>query len=208
MSDRNLRIFISDCEGPITKNDNAFELTEHFIPDGANFFILISKYDDVLADVVKKPGYKPGNTLKLILPFLKAYEATDEEIKEQSIKKLLMVPGANDTLRFVRETMPSYIISTSYEQYISSLCELTGFPHENVFCTKLSINRYKINAKEITQIKAFKEEITSMPLIEIPLGATSINDLSHKDRQTMKRLDEIFLERNPKYEIWQNAERS
>ena len=37
------RIFITDCEGPISKNDNALELTSHIIPDGDYFFTLISK---------------------------------------------------------------------------------------------------------------------------------------------------------------------
>ncbi|MFQ6074292.1 MAG: hypothetical protein ACE5KC_03635, partial [Candidatus Bathyarchaeia archaeon] len=73
MSKTSQRVFISDCEGPISKNDNAFELATHFIPEGDSFFTLISRYDDILADIVKKPGYKAGDTLKLILPFLKAY---------------------------------------------------------------------------------------------------------------------------------------
>lgn len=41
------RIFISDCEGPISKNDNAFELSSNFIPNGDKLFTNISKYDDV-----------------------------------------------------------------------------------------------------------------------------------------------------------------
>ena len=63
------RIFISDCEGPITKNDNAFEITSRFIRDGDRFYTQISKYDDVLSDVLQRPSYKAGGTLKLILPF-------------------------------------------------------------------------------------------------------------------------------------------
>ena len=65
------QLFISDCEGPISKNDNAYELTEHFIPNGAQLFANISRYDDVLADVFAKPGYTAGSTLKLVLPSLK-----------------------------------------------------------------------------------------------------------------------------------------
>ena len=72
------RIFISDCEGPISKNDNAFELAANFIPNGDKLFTNISKYDDVLADVLNKPGYTAGSTLKLILPFFKAYGVTDK----------------------------------------------------------------------------------------------------------------------------------
>ena len=71
------RVFISDCEGPISKNDNAYELTARFVPDGDKLFAVISKYDDVLADVLKKPSYNAGDTLKLILPFLKDLEYDD-----------------------------------------------------------------------------------------------------------------------------------
>ena len=61
--------FITDCEGPLTLNDNAFELSKYFIDDGANLFRTLSLYDDFLVDIVKKENYKAGNTLKLILPF-------------------------------------------------------------------------------------------------------------------------------------------
>ncbi len=89
MNTNSQRIFISDCEGPISKNDNAFELASHFIPHGDKFFTLISRYDDILADIVKKKGYKAGDTLKLILPFLKAYDATNQGIMEYSSKNVL-----------------------------------------------------------------------------------------------------------------------
>ena len=57
------RIYVTDCEGPLTKNDNAQEIAERFIPDGAGFFARLSRYDDLLADVVRKPGYNAGDTL-------------------------------------------------------------------------------------------------------------------------------------------------
>jgi energy-converting hydrogenase A subunit R len=191
---KNQRIFISDCEGPISKNDNAFELTSHFVPDGDRFFALISKYDDVLADVVKRPGYKAGDTLKLILPFLKAYEATNEKIKEYSSRNILLVPGAGDTLRFVKGIMPSFIVSTSYEQYISSLCNLVGFSYGNVYCTKLDIDKYEIGEKESAMLRKIREEISAMEMIEIPENARSVDDFSKRDQETIRRLDEIFWE--------------
>jgi energy-converting hydrogenase A subunit R len=197
---RNQRIFVTDCEGPVSKNDNAFELTSYFVPDGDKFFALISKYDDVLADVVKKPGYKAGDTLRLILPFLKAYGATNEKIREYSSKSILLVPGARDTLRFVRDLMPSFIVSTSYEQYISSLCRLTGFPYNNAYCTKLDIDRYKMSEEETKRLKEIREEISAMPMIEIPEKAKSVQDFSRRDQETIQRLDEIFWEEIPKME--------
>ena len=72
MDQSSRRVFITDCEGPITKNDNAAELCEAFVPGGDRFFKKISLYDDYLAEVARRPGYKAGDTLRLILPFFKA----------------------------------------------------------------------------------------------------------------------------------------
>jgi energy-converting hydrogenase A subunit R len=197
---KNQRIFITDCEGPISKNDNAFELTTHFVPKGDQFFALISKYDDVLADVVKNPGYKAGDTLRLILPFLKAYGATNEKIREYSSENILLVPGAQEMLLFVRDLVPSFIVSTSYEQYISSLCSLTSFPYNNVYCTKLNIDKYEMNIEERKKLKEIKEEISTMPMIEIPEKIKGIHDFYKRDQETIERLDEIFWEEIPKME--------
>lgn len=194
VSQKSLRLFVSDCEGPISKNDNAFELAANLVPDGGNFFALISKYDDVLADVVQKPGYKAGDTLRLILPFMKAYGATNKQIKDFSAKNVLLIPGAKDTLTFVRQLMPSFIVSTSYEQYISSLCELTGFPFENCYCTRMNLDKYNINEEETVRLQELQKEITALPMIEIPKNACSVNKFSTRDQETVKRLDEIFWE--------------
>jgi len=194
------RLFISDCEGPISKNDNAYELSEHFIPKGASFFALVSRYDDVQADVVKRSEYKAGDTLRLILPFLKAYGVTNEKIKKFSMEHILLVPGAKDTLRFVNDLMPSFIVSTSYEQYIHALCSLVEFPCENVYCTALDLDKYQISKKEVERLRQLREEITALNMIEIPNGAVSVNDFSERDKKTIRKLDDIFWEEIAKME--------
>lgn len=188
------RVFITDCEGPISKNDNAFELTRYCIPEGDTFFALLSKYDDVLADVVKKPGYKAGDTLRLILPFLRVYGATNHKLREYSSQNILLVPGAQETLCFVRNLMPSFIISTSYECYVSQLCDLVSFPSNNVYCTRLDLDKYRVCEDEDKRLREFRREISTMPPIEIPENAKSLQDFSERDRETIHRLDEIFWE--------------
>jgi energy-converting hydrogenase A subunit R len=192
----NSRIFVTDCEGPISKNDNAFELARYFIPSGDKFFALISKYDDVLADVVRKLGYKAGDTLRLILPFLKAYGATNKKIERLSSKNVLLVSGARDTLTFVNGMMPSFIVSTSYEQYISSLCQLTGFPFGNAYCTRLNLDKYEIDAEEVERLRELRGEIVALPMLTIPEEG-SVCYFSERDQETIRRLDEVFWE-----EIW------
>jgi energy-converting hydrogenase A subunit R len=186
------KLFITDCEGPISKNDNAYELTEHFIPDGDKFFALISKYDDVQADVVKRRGYKAGDTLRLILPFFKAYGVTNKKMTKFSAQHILLVPGAKDTLRSIRGFMPSFIVSTSYEQYMRALCEVVDFPYKDVRCTLLDIDNYRIDERETETLRRLRKEIVAMPMIQIPSYAASIDDFSTRDKETIRRLDEIF----------------
>jgi energy-converting hydrogenase A subunit R len=188
------KLFITDCEGPISKNDNAYELTEHFVLEGDRFFALISRYDDVQADIVKRHGYKAGDTLRLILPFLKAYGATSEKMRKFSTEHILLVLGAKDTLRFVRGVMPSFVVSTSYEQYMRALCDVVDFPYRNVHCTRLDIDRYRIGEEEAERLRRLRKEIVAMPMIQIPADATSIDDFSVRDKETIERLDEIFWE--------------
>ena len=188
------KLFITDCEGPISKNDNAYELAEHFIPDGDKFFPLISKYDDVQADVVQRRGYKAGDTLRLILPFFKAYGVTNQKMKKFSAQHILLVPGAKDTLQFIRGVMPSFMISTSYEQYMRALCEVVDFPYQDVNCTILDIDNYRIDEEEVETLRRFRKEIVAMPMIQVPPYAASIDDFSTRDKETIKRLDEVFWE--------------
>ncbi|MCS7114629.1 MAG: HAD hydrolase family protein [Nitrososphaerota archaeon] len=186
------KAFVSDCEGPISKNDNAFELTAHYVPNGNQLFTVISRYDDVLADVVKRPGYKAGDTLKLILPFLKAYNVTDRKMQSFSAKTLILIPNVKEALRHVRRMAPAFIISTSYEHYIRALCRTIKFPFKNTYCTKVSIDKYELIPEEKARLKELASEIAEMTAVEIPFGAKSIEELTEEHRKVVQRLDEIF----------------
>ncbi|MEN6592428.1 MAG: hypothetical protein ABFC12_04185 [Methanobacterium sp.] len=177
----NRRFFVSDCEGPLSVNDNAFELSAKYIEDGEKFFQIVSRYDDILADEIKRPGYNAGGTLKLILPFLKAYGATNEDITRFSEETILLVPGARDTLQYVYCTMPSFIVSTSYHQYIQALCNLTGFPYENTYSTMLDMDKYFLTPREETRLMELREDV--------------LND------QSFENLEKIFWELIPQMSI-------
>jgi len=186
------RVFISDCEGPISKNDNAFETTSHFVPEGEKLFTVISKYDDALAYVLKRPNHKAGDTLKLVLPFLKAYDISDSVMCEFSAHNLILIAGAKETSRYVRKVAPSFIVSTSYEHYIRAVCGALDFPYKNAYCTKLELDKYDVPKNEQTRLKELAREIAQMPMLEVSADKESMHDFSTADQETIRRLDEIF----------------
>lgn len=197
------RAFISDCEGPISKNDIAFEITSHYIPDGDKLFTVISGYDDVLADVLRRPNYRAGNTLKFILPFLKAYDVTDEKMRKFSAQNLVLISGIKETLQYVRKVAHAFIVSTSYEHYIRTICQAVDFPYENTYCTNLCMDTYYLTEEEKTKVKEIVREIAQMPTIKIPPETKSSNDFTEKDQRTIQRLDEIFSKEIPNMKIGQ-----
>jgi energy-converting hydrogenase A subunit R len=186
---------VTDLEGPLTLNDNAFELTAHFLPQGAHFFALMSRYDDILADIVQRPGYRAGNTLKLIVPFLKAFGLNDHDLHEFSRASIRLVPGAREALQRIRAQMPVFIVSTSYEPYVRAVCEVLQFPFENAYCTKISLDAYALSEEERQELRTLYDRIVQRSQIQISPGVQSVDELSGEDRQTLELLDHIFWER-------------
>ena len=134
------KVFITDCEGPLTLNDNAYELADEFIEDGGKLFKIISRFDDYLVDDVKLENYHAGDTLKLIVPFYKLAGLTNEKMIKFSRENIYLVDGSDETLRFANELIDSFIVSTSYGQYIEALCNYIDFPFQNTYHTQLDVD--------------------------------------------------------------------
>ena len=163
MSSLYKKSFITDCEGPLTLNDNAFELANHFIDNGGELFKILSLYDDYLVDEVKKPNYKAGNTLLLILPFFLVENIKNKDMIEFSRNNIFTVSESKFLLDYLKERMNTYIVSTSYGQYIEALANYMDFPFENTFYTKVDVDALDITDGEISKIIEFKNQILENP---------------------------------------------
>ena len=197
----NLQLDI-DCEGPLALNDNAFELCREFIkPQGDRFFQQVSRYDDYLVEVAKRPGYKSGDTLKLILPFLKAHGLTNAQIEAYSRKNVTLVPGAEGAFKFLHSRdFPIFEISTSYRPFAEAVGLKLGFKKERIFATELDLDRYSLSAAEAEELKRLQGEIVAAPAIELPPDAAAA-DLPAPVAEAIAVLDRIFWERLPAMEI-------
>ncbi|MBE0477568.1 hypothetical protein IBX65_00405 [Candidatus Aerophobetes bacterium] len=184
-----MKILWMDCEGPITLNDNAFEICQYFLPRGEHFFKVISAFDDYLADVIKKKGYFAGGTLKLIAPFLKAHSLSNEKIKKYSKESLKFVPGAKELLQKLTSKMKVFIISTSYNPYIQALCESVNFPPRDTFSTFLDLDSFPLIDNEREKLLQFYERINSLSLLP-PAGK---KDISSQEMKVIQELDKIFF---------------
>lgn len=155
--------FITDCEGPLTLNDNAFELCEHFIENGGKLFKILSLYDDYLVDVIKKEGYKVGNTLKFILPFFVLENLKNKDLIDFSKNNIYAIRDSKFLLKYLMGAMNTYIVSTSYGQYIKALSDYMEFPFENTFYTNVDVDALHLNDEELQKIAEYKNQILANP---------------------------------------------
>ena len=197
----NLQLDI-DCEGPLALNDNAFELCREFIqPHGDRFFQQVSRYDHYLTEVAQRPGSKAGDSLKLILPFLKAHGLTNAQVEAYSRKNVKLMPGAEGAFKFLHSRdFPIFEISTGYRPFAEAVGQRLGFKKARIFATELDLDRYSLSAAEAEEVKRLYGEIVAAPAIELPPDAAAA-DLPAPVAEAIAVLDRIFGEQLPAMEI-------
>ena len=151
-----VKIFF-DLEGPISPQDNAYEVLG-LARDGGRVFEVISKYDDILT-LEGRENYEPGDTLKLIVPFLLHNQISECDIVDVS-KDAGLVPGVKEVIsKLMSDGEDVYIISTSYEQHAHNIARQVGVEGKRVACTKMPLDDYHLQfPDEDLEVVAGEEE--------------------------------------------------
>ncbi len=167
-----------DNEGPQTKNDNAQENTVALAKRcglgekvGIAFYQRLSVIDDIWGDYGKladiDPEYSAGHTLKVVLPFYKAMDATSLWLSGFAKQSLRVVPHIETVLASLTAQYNVWQISTSYEFFIRAFCEAVGFDFNRARCTFVKgFDEIPITPGEKKLLLDFMREVAQMPLIE------------------------------------------
>lgn len=157
-----------DLEGPLSPQDNAYELMNLF-PQGKRLFEVISRYDDLLA-LEGKEGYEPGDTLALIVPFL-LYHGICEDNIGSIAQKAKLVQGARELVtHLISRGWEVFCISTSYEQHALTITGRVGIDRNNVACTSFPLDSYRQMLSQESSLRIrigkIEEEILSLPAMD------------------------------------------
>lgn len=173
-----------DLEGPLSPQDNAFELMKLF-PNGARIFKVISYYDDLLT-LEGRPDYEPGDTLALIVPFLVLHNVTENDIASLAVKATFL-GGAIDLIsRLEFAGWKIFCITTTYEQYAIHITHKLGIYAHNVACTPFPLNKLRIT---LTQEDTDLLRQTEAEILTMSPGTD--------DTRIKQRLDNFFWEKLP-----------
>ncbi|MFP3910129.1 MAG: hypothetical protein ACLFVX_09755, partial [Archaeoglobaceae archaeon] len=180
-------MFFTDWEGPWVTTDFAYEITRKVL-NNHTFFRRLSQYDDYLSYIVKKKDYEPGDTLKLLAPFIIASEVSSQKLRDISRDLTDFVPHSRQALDCI-DSRP-VVISTSYQQFLEVSAGALGI-NEHLHGTELRLDDYQVDKEDKEMIKRAVNEIASLPEIEVHVGMTK-EDLHEASEQAVDWLDDFF----------------
>ncbi len=189
--------FISNCNGFISKNDNAKRMCGKFIRNGERFFDVVSRYDDIASYALNRDDSKNCTALKMIVPFLKAYGVTDHMAYEFSKEDLKLVPGADSTIRYLYELLPTFVTTGSFEHHMMAVCDSIKFPMTNVSCTRVEFDSMELDRQEAKSLREMAAKITSLHVPRTMYTLTEAKTLDDEDTKIITELDKIFQDTIP-----------
>jgi len=151
-----------DLEGPLSPQDNAYELMKLF-PNGDKIFEVISRYDDLLA-LEEREDYEPGDTLALIVPLLVFHNISEDDITTLATKASF-TGGADKLISWLQyKGWKVFCITTTYEQYALHITQKLGIYAHNVACTPLPLDKFRITLckEDSALLQQIEEDILTM----------------------------------------------
>ena len=173
-----------DLEGPLSPQDNAYELMKLF-PNGDKVFEVISRYDDLLT-LEEREDYEPGDTLALIVPFLILHNISGDNIAELAAKASL-TSGAEKLISWLQSnSWKIFCISTSYEQYAMRITQKLDIYAHNVACTAFPLDKLRatLSPEEKGLMQQAEDDILTMRPVD-------------DDERIKQSLDNFFREKLP-----------
>jgi energy-converting hydrogenase A subunit R len=128
-------------EGPLSFQDNAYELMKLFL-NGDKIFEVISCYDE-LPTLEEREDYQLGDTLALIAPFLVLHNISENDIAALAIEASLTGGAAKLVSWLQYKSWKVFCISTSYEQYAIHVTRKLGIYAHNVDCTLFPLDKFR-----------------------------------------------------------------
>jgi energy-converting hydrogenase A subunit R len=158
-------IYITNCEGPVSNSDSAREIAEAFLPEGGKLFTLLKQFDYYLGDIEKIKSHVYGNSLKYILPFLKAADVTDKDVREFFNQHISVKNGTKEIFTSIQEKMSTYMVSTSYVHHTEEVAKYLGVGLAKTYSTRLSFDDYAMGEREQKMFTGLANAFLQLPPI-------------------------------------------
>ncbi|MDP3879912.1 MAG: hypothetical protein Q8Q07_06390 [Dehalococcoidales bacterium] len=151
-----------DLEGPLSPQDNAYDLMKLF-PDGDRIFEVINRYDDLLV-LEGREDYEAGDTLALIVPFLVLHGITEADISGLAARATLTGEAEKLISWLEYSGWKVFCITTTYQQYAIHITQKLGIFAHRVACTTFPLDKLRValSPEESSLLKQAEQEILAL----------------------------------------------
>ncbi len=191
------RIFVTNLNGFIVRNNPLRDLCAKFIRNGAHFYDVLRRYDDLTAYVLGREEATAGNVVKWAIPFLKANGATDHLIHSAYAETLQLMPGSEDALRFISRLLPTFVSTSIYEHGWMEVSDRIDAPLCDVFCSKMDLDHVQFGRIDARKIRDLGQTIS---MLRVPKTVYELNvpmEVDPLDVKIIQVMDDILQNRIP-----------
>ncbi|UCG09929.1 MAG: HAD hydrolase family protein [Dehalococcoidia bacterium] len=177
-----------DLEGPLSPQDNAYDLMKLF-PNGDKVFEVISYYDDLLT-LEEREDYEPGDTLALIVPFLLLHQITENDITTLAANASFTGEAVKLISWLQYHIWKVFCITTTYEQYALHITQKLGIYAHNVAGTPFPLNKLRqtLSEEELSLLRQAEADILTM-------------EPGKDDTRLKQHLDDFFWQKLPATDV-------
>lgn len=174
------------------KNRPLRDVCSRFIRDGTHFYDLIERYDALTAYVLSREEASAGNTVKWVVPFLRANGASDYLVGQAYRETLELMPGAAEAFRYISSMLPTFVTTSMYRHGWMAVSEMLGNPICDVYCSDMELDQMNYGRTEARKIRDMCSRITKL---RIPRTVYELNvpmEVDPADVDILRTVDEVL----------------
>lgn len=191
------RILVTDLSGFVVRNNALRDLCARFIRNGAHFYDVVRRYDSLTAYVLGRDEATAGNTVKWVIPFLKANGATDHLVQKCYAETIELMPGAADALRFASRMLPTFVSTSMFEHGWMSVAERVDAPLCEVFCSRMELDGVQFGRSDARRIREMCDRISALRIPKVNYELNVPMEVDEADVRIIRTLDDIIQNQIP-----------
>ena len=179
-------------------------MCDRFIRNGGKLYDILTAYDNISSYGLNREDRRSGDSLKTMIPLLKAAGVTDSSVYDFFAKDMSLMPGS-EVIHHINSIMTVSLVSETYEHHTMALCDSLKLPADSILCTNVSFDSLNIEKQEAKRFRDFATDISKMDVPKI----TSRYDqqyLDPKDQLILETIDDLIERMNESDIVYQMNE--
>ncbi|MCL2607786.1 MAG: hypothetical protein FWD92_04460 [Methanomassiliicoccaceae archaeon] len=182
---------ICTASGFLDSKDPMKGMCDRFIRNGGKMYDVLMAYDNIQSFELNTDIRKSGDSLRTLVPLLKASGATDSSVQEYFMNNMRLMPGC-DAMHHLNRMMSTLIVSESYEHHAAALCDAMNLSPDVIRCTEISFDGLDMSESEKRRAR---ESIVELSKLNVPKVSSDkgARYLDNKDETILIDLEDITL---------------